>query len=163
MSRSGADLQNMIGHVAAVRVIARIHHDHLRVALALGFHRPLKTAGMIFGRIATHDQHHVGVLDVDPAIGHGPSSERWPQTGDRGAVSNPGLIFYERHSQAAHGLDSQEIEFVGVGAAAVPGDGLQRDSRCGLPRRWSMNVSSRVFLMWRAISFKAWSHAMSSQ
>jgi hypothetical protein len=33
-----------------------------------------------FGWIAAHDQHHVGVLDVDPAVGHGPASERWSQT-----------------------------------------------------------------------------------
>jgi hypothetical protein len=35
---------------------------------------------MILGGIAAHDQHHVGVLDVDPAIGHRPASKRWSQT-----------------------------------------------------------------------------------
>ena len=51
-----------------------------------------------------------------------PASERWPQTGDRGAVSNSGLVFQVHDPQAAHGLDDQVIELVGVGAAAGPGD-----------------------------------------
>ena len=118
---AGADLQEQIGTGRGARE-ARIHHDHLRVALALGFDRPLEAARMVLGRIATHDQHHVGVLDVDPAIGHRAASERWPQTGDRGAVSNPGLVFQVADPQAAHGLDDEIIEFVGVGAAAGQGD-----------------------------------------
>jgi hypothetical protein len=35
---------------------------------------------MVLGWIAAHDQHHVGVLDVDPAIGHCAAPERWSQT-----------------------------------------------------------------------------------
>jgi hypothetical protein len=35
---------------------------------------------MVLRWIATHDQHHVGVLDVDPAISHGPAPESWSQT-----------------------------------------------------------------------------------
>ncbi len=80
----------------------RIHHDGLGVAVYLGFNRPLKAAGMVFRRIPTHDQHHVGVLDVDPAIGHCPASECWPQTGDRRAMSNPSLVFQVADPQAAH-------------------------------------------------------------
>jgi hypothetical protein len=30
---------------------------------------------MVFRWIATHDQHHVCVLDVDPAVRHCPASE----------------------------------------------------------------------------------------
>src|SRR5467141_2556311 len=77
---------------------------------------------MVLGWVAAHDQHHVGVLDVDPAIRHGSASECGPQTGDRWAVSNPSLVFQVADPQAAHGLDSKKIEFVGVGAAAVPAD-----------------------------------------
>ena len=87
---------------------------------------PLESARMVLGRIAAHDQHHVGVLDVDPAVGHRPASERWPQTGDRGAVSNPGLVFQVADPQAAHRLDDEIIEFVGIGAAAGEGDASQR-------------------------------------
>jgi hypothetical protein len=35
---------------------------------------------MVLGRITAHDEHHVGILHVDPAVGHGPASERWSQT-----------------------------------------------------------------------------------
>src|SRR4029077_15081750 len=59
---------------------ARIDYDHLCVASLLGFDGPLEAAGMILGRISAHDQHHVVVLDVDPAIRHGPASKCWSQT-----------------------------------------------------------------------------------
>src|SRR2546428_12132307 len=75
---------------------------------------------MVLGWVSTHDQHHVGVLDVDPAIGHRPASECWPQTGDRGAVSNPSLVFQVADPQAAHALVDQIIEFVRVGATSRP-------------------------------------------
>ena len=119
-----ADLQEHIGSGSGARE-TRIDHDRLGVANALGLNRPLETARVVFSRIASHDQHHVGVLDVDPAIGHRTSSKRGPQTGDRGTVSNPGLIFYISQSQAAHRFDDQVIKLVGIGAAAVPGDALQ--------------------------------------
>ena len=99
----------------------RIDHDGLGIAVNLGFDRPLEAARMVFGWIPAHDQHHVGVLDVDPAIGHCAASECGPQTGDRWAVSNPGLVFQVADPQAAHGLDDQIIEFVGIGAAAGEG------------------------------------------
>jgi hypothetical protein len=35
---------------------------------------------MVFRRIAAHDQQHVGILHVDPAVGHRPASESWSQT-----------------------------------------------------------------------------------
>jgi hypothetical protein len=38
------------------------------------------------------------------------------------AVSNSGLVFQVADPQAAHGLDDQKVELVGVGAAAGPGD-----------------------------------------
>src|SRR2546425_7651694 len=77
---------------------------------------------MVLGWVATHDQHHVGVLDVDPAIGHCAASEGGPQTGDRWAVSNAGLVFQVADPQAAHTFYDQIIKFVGVGAAAGEGD-----------------------------------------
>jgi hypothetical protein len=35
---------------------------------------------MVLGRIPSHDQNDVGILDVDPAISHCPASEGWSQT-----------------------------------------------------------------------------------
>ena len=115
--RSGANLHINIRSRCGPRE-ARIYDNGFRVAMNLGFHRPLKAARMVLRGVPTHDQHHVGVLDVDPAIGHRPASECWPQTGDRRAVSNPGLVFQVADPQAAHGLYDQIIKFIGVGAAA---------------------------------------------
>src|SRR6267143_642752 len=103
---------------------ARIDYNGLRIAVNLGLDGPLEAARMVLGWIPAHDQHHVGVLDVDPAIGYCPASEGWPQTGDRGAVSNAGLVFQVADPQAAHALDDEIVEFVGVGAAAREGDSL---------------------------------------
>ena len=118
---AGAKLHELVGQRRGARE-PRVHHNHLGIALALGFDRPLETARMVFRGIATHDQHHVGVLDVDPAICHRTATERGPQTGDRRSVSNASLVFEVADPQAAHGLDDQVIELVGIGAAAVPGN-----------------------------------------
>ena len=80
---------------------------------------------MVLSRVAAHDQHHVGVLDVDPAVGHCAASEGGPQTGDRRTVSNPGLRFEIADPQAAHGLDGEKIQFIGVSAAANPANRFQ--------------------------------------
>ncbi len=101
---AGANLQIKIGIGRSPRQ-PRIDHDGLGIAMDLGFNRPLEAARMVFGWIPAHDQHHVGVLDVDPAIGHCAASECGPQTGDRWAVSNPSLVFQVADPQAAHGLD----------------------------------------------------------
>ena len=76
---AGANLAEKIGSGGGPRK-AWIDHDHLRVACTLRLNRPLESARMVLRRIATHDQHHVGVLDVGVAIGHGPASKRWSQT-----------------------------------------------------------------------------------
>ncbi len=75
----GANLAENVGLRRRARK-ARIDHDHLGVAIALGLDRPLESAGMVLGWIPAHDQHHVGILHVDPAIGHGPAPESWSQT-----------------------------------------------------------------------------------
>src|ERR1700686_270194 len=101
---------------------AWINDDGFRVTVNFGFNRPLEAAGMVLGGIAAHDQHHVGVLDVDPTIGHCAASEGGPQTGDRWAVSNAGLVFQVADPQAAHTFYDQIVKFVGVGAAAGEGN-----------------------------------------
>ena len=77
--RAGADLQVKVGDGGRPRE-SRIDHDHLGVAIALGFNRPLESARMVLGWISALDQHHVGVLDVDPAVGHCPAPEGRSQT-----------------------------------------------------------------------------------
>ena len=73
------NLQKEVGLRCRARE-ARIDDDHFGVAVPLRLDRPLETARVILSRISTHDQHHVGVLDVDPAVGHRPAPESWSQT-----------------------------------------------------------------------------------
>src|SRR5258706_10276541 len=116
---AGAYLEKEIGLGRRARK-ARIYHDHFGVAMQLRFHRPLETTRVVLSRVAAHNQHHVGVLDVDPAVGHCAASEGGPQTGDRWTVSNPGLRFEVADPQAAHRFDGEKIQFIGIGAATNP-------------------------------------------
>jgi hypothetical protein len=77
--RAGANLQEKVCGCGRARE-SGVYGNELGVAVALGLHRPLESAGMVLGGISAHDQHHVGVLDVDPAIRHRPASKRWSQT-----------------------------------------------------------------------------------
>ncbi len=77
--RARANLAEMVG-LRGRPLEAWINHDNLGVADALGFHNPFEPARMIFRRVTAHDQHHVGIFDVYPAIGHCTASERWSQT-----------------------------------------------------------------------------------
>ena len=74
-----ANLAEEIGDGSGARE-TRIDNDHFGVAIALGFDGPLESAGMILRRIPAHDEHHVGVLDIDPAVGHCAPAKRWSQT-----------------------------------------------------------------------------------
>src|SRR5687768_3351840 len=93
--------------------------------MQLRFNRPLEATRVVLSRIATHDQHHVGILDVDPAVGHRAASEGGPQTGDRRTVSNPGLRFEIAEPHAAHGFYGEKIQLICVSAAADPTDCFQ--------------------------------------
>src|SRR4029078_11075560 len=94
----------------------RIDDDHFRVTMQLRFNRPLEATRVVLSRIATHDQHHVRILDVDPAVGHRAASECGPQTGDRRTVSNPGLRFEVADPEAAHGLYGEKNQLIRVSA-----------------------------------------------
>src|SRR5205823_5915471 len=65
--RAGANLTEEISDRGCARE-ARVDRDDLGIARAFRFDRPLESAGMILGRITAHDEHHVGILHVDPAI-----------------------------------------------------------------------------------------------
>src|SRR5215510_8085364 len=93
--------------------------------MQLRFDWPLEAARVVSSRIATHDQHHVGVLDVDPAVSHCAASEGGPQTGDRRTVSNPGLRFEIAEPHAAHRLYGKKIQLISIGAATDPTDGFE--------------------------------------
>src|SRR5689334_15852697 len=73
---------------------------------------------MVLGRVPSHGEHEVGVLDVDPAIGHRTPTERGGQTGHRWAVSYACLAVSIDHAPGLHDLVLEPVELVGVGAAA---------------------------------------------
>jgi len=99
--------------------------DELGLALALGVHHEAEADGMIFRRITAHDQNDIGVGDVAPAIGHCPSSKCGGQTDHRGAVSKPGLVFVGNNAEAETEFTEQEVDLVGIGAAADEADGVE--------------------------------------
>src|SRR5450759_4163329 len=73
---------------------------------------------MILGWVSAHREDDVGVLDVDPPVGHRPAPERGGQTGHRGTVSYPGLAVPVRYPESRDELPLQVIELVRVGTAA---------------------------------------------
>ena len=68
--------------------------DDLR-PIFLGLADPLEGHGVILGNIAPLYHDRLAMLQVNPVVGHRPSPERRPQTGDRWAVSKSGLMLDE--------------------------------------------------------------------
>ena len=74
---------------------------------------------MVLGRIATHGQDDIGILDVGPAVRHGAAPECGGQTGHRRAMSYTGLLFHGDDAQSrTEGFYQQIIVFVAVGTAS---------------------------------------------
>ena len=80
----------------------RVDADDLCVAFIPGLLQPGKRYRMVFRRVAAADQRNIGVFEIRPVIGHCSPTKRGAQTGDRGAVSDTGLMFDVRRPQAAH-------------------------------------------------------------
>ena len=73
---------------------ARIDVDQDGAVVRPGFQGPAEGHGMALGHVRAHDEDGVG-MDEIPGKGRGTAaSERDPQTGDRGGVSDPGLVFH---------------------------------------------------------------------
>src|SRR5207244_7943161 len=87
---SGTDGDVDVGHRAGPGE-SRIHVDDRRAA-PLRLHHPPEADRMALGEVGPFDQDAVSVLKVLLKGGGSASSERDPQTGDRRAVSYPGLI-----------------------------------------------------------------------
>ena len=73
---------------------------------------------MVFRGVASHDEDDIGIGNVGPTVGHGPSAEGGGQTGHRGAVSKPGLILVGENAETEAKLSQQKVDLVRVGAAA---------------------------------------------
>ena len=70
---------------------ARVDVDD-RGAARLGLHHPLESDRMALGHVRALDDDAVSVLQVLLEGRGSAASERGPQTGDSGAVSNTGLV-----------------------------------------------------------------------
>ena len=84
-----------------------------RRTVVLGPHDPFERNRMMFSGIAADNKNHVGILDVDPVVGHSTASERLCQSRNSGAVSDPGLVVHLDNTQAAHGLMDNGAFLVG--------------------------------------------------
>ena len=102
---------------------ARVDVQDVGAAL-LGAGQPVHRDGVILGRVAAHDQDDVGVHHVDPVVGHGAPAEGGRQTGDRGAVSETGLVLDVDEAEGAHELGQEVALLVVERRAAQAGDGL---------------------------------------
>src|SRR5215469_10247627 len=65
--------------------------DDLRT-IFLGLPYPLEGHGMILCHVAAFHQNRLAMLQVNPVVRHRSPPECSPQTGDRRAMSKPGLM-----------------------------------------------------------------------
>src|SRR4051812_27881366 len=100
---------------------ARIDVDDGR-APRLRFHHPLETDRMALGHVRALDDDDVGVLQILLERRRAASTERDPQTGDRGAVSDPGLVLDLQDPQRRVELLEEVVLLVVEGRAAEVGD-----------------------------------------
>ena len=99
----------MVVHVRQrLPIVQGLGNAFFFVMLLHQFDDPLEAAGMRFSGIAAHDHDDIGVLDVDPVIGHRATTECGGQTGPRWAVSNSGLIIETCASESPEDLVSAD-------------------------------------------------------
>src|SRR5205814_3542762 len=92
--------------------------------IELRLYEPLEAHGMRLRGVRSVDEDHVGVLDVTPVVRHRSSSECGGQTGHRGTVSDPSLLFDMHDAERAHDLRREVTLFATEGRAAGKGDPL---------------------------------------
>ncbi|MBA7697504.1 hypothetical protein ES703_106169 [subsurface metagenome] len=59
----------------------------------LGLGDMAEAGRVVLGRIGADDQDNIGIGNIGPVVGHGPSAKRFRQTGDSGGMSYTGLVF----------------------------------------------------------------------
>src|SRR5262245_17881017 len=115
-----AQLGEYVGDRAGA-IEARVDVQDIGAAL-LGARKPIHRDGMILRRVSTHDQDDIGVQHVDPMVGHRPSAEGGRQTDDRGAVSEPGLVFEIHQAEGPHEFCEEISLFIVQRRTAQTGD-----------------------------------------
>ena len=80
---------------------ARIDHNQLRAVVNFGFHRPAEPDRVSFSGVTAHHHDEVGVLDVDPVVGHRTATKCWSKTCYRWSVSDTRLVVDREHTQRA--------------------------------------------------------------
>ena len=109
------------GRLALVPRKARVDVDHLRAALT-SLHHPLVSDRVVLGHVRAHNQDAVRVGEILLECRCPASSERGPQTGDRGAVSYPGLVLDLHYPKRRHQLLDQVVLLVVERCPAEIGD-----------------------------------------
>ena len=77
--------------------VARVNMDDPGAA-GLRLKDVLHAYGMVLCRIGADDQDAVGVLDIDPVVGHCPSAERLCQSRNSRGMSEAGAVFEVHHA-----------------------------------------------------------------
>src|SRR5205823_11005349 len=112
----GADRHGEVGQSAGARDPGVDVDD--RRALPLRLHDPLEAYRMALGHVGPLDDDAVAIREVLLERGGAASSERGPQTGDRGAVSYTGLVLDLDHAQRREQLLDEVVLLVVEGGAA---------------------------------------------
>ena len=108
---TGANGRENVSHGRAA-VEARVDDDDFGAIADLGFDHPLETYRVRFSRVTAHDQHHVGVLDVDPIVGHGAPAQRRRKCRYRRGVTQPCLAVDAQHAQRTGKTLIQKTGFI---------------------------------------------------
>ena len=142
----------------------RVDVDDL-AAVLLRLHHPAKADRVTLGEVGAHDHDAVGVLQILLERRRAASTERDPQTGDRGGVSYSGLVFEEHAPESAPELGLDVVPLVVHGGAAERRDAerVVDGHPAAVDRRVRWKVASRVRLTRAAISSIACSSSIGSQ
>ena len=90
----------------------RVNHNHFGAIADLGFDDPLETNRVCLGGVAAHNQHHVGVLDIDPVVGHCATAQRWRQRRNRWRMAQACLAIDAQHAECSREALVQKSGFV---------------------------------------------------
>ena len=122
----------------------RIDVNDLGPVLDLGLHGPAEGDGMVLRHVGTHDDHAVGIRHAARVHGGRAAAEPRPQTGDAGAVSNPGLVLDGDDAETTHQLLLNVIPLDIERRAAQRKDGGRRVHDLSVRKSFDEGVIARL-------------------